>query len=255
MALSLVSVNIEGPKHLEKVSAFLQKQKPDVVCLQELLEPDIPRFEDMLGIPCSYAPMLQVPENDRLSNGGKSAMMGIGFFSRTPVRGVRTHYYHRGPHETEIFNDWSVETKRSTQSCVFLVGDIEHEEAQFRIGTTHFTWTPDGQADDYQREDIDKLLEILTKESPLVFCGDFNAPRGGEIFSRLASTYKDNIPASYATSLDISIHRNGKIDAERLSRYMVEGLFSTPEYQVKNAKLSFGVSDHAAITADIERVG
>jgi hypothetical protein len=35
---------------------------------------------------------------------------------------------------------------------------------------------------------------------------------------------------------------------------MVDGVFSTPEYSVSNVSLNFGVSDHAAIVADIVKI-
>ncbi len=90
-------------------------------------------------------------------------------------------------------------------------------------------------------------MGLLDAEEGFVLCGDFNAPRGGEIFSELAARYRDNIPAQYTTSIDASLHRAGDL------QLMVDGIFTTPEYQASSVLLHSGVSDHYAVTADITK--
>jgi endonuclease/exonuclease/phosphatase family metal-dependent hydrolase len=123
--------------------------------------------------------------------------------------------------------------------------EIEKEGETFRVATTHFTWTPDGSADDYQRADVKKLLAILGGMGEFVLTGDFNAPRGGEIFGTLAEKYKDNVPSHYTTSIDGALHRAGPLEL------MVDGIFSTPGYAVSDVELVAGVSDHKAIVATV----
>ncbi|MEK9160464.1 MAG: endonuclease/exonuclease/phosphatase family protein [Patescibacteria group bacterium] len=254
MALSLVSVNIEGGLHLEKVRTFISEQQPDVLCVQELLKSDISLFEELMGGECFYAPMMMLPAGNRIAPGGEAVEIGVGIITRLPRPREILHYYHRAPEEMPLFINGTPEEKHRTQHCVLAVTEVMYEGATYRIGTTHFTWTPRGDADDYQRTDIRALLSLLKKESPLIVCGDFNAPRGGEIFSLLAGAYTDNIPSHYKTSLDISIHRAGEEDGENLSTLMVDGLFTSPGYEAKGVALMFGVSDHAAIVATIEKV-
>ena len=79
--------------------------------------------------------------------------------------------------------------------------------------------------------------------SRLVLCGDFNAPRGGEIFTRLATQSRDNVPSHYVTSIDPKLHRAGPL------QLMVDGLFSTDGYRLSEVVLHNGVSDHCTITA------
>jgi|GEM_PF-5115909 hypothetical protein len=40
---------------------------------------------------------------------------------------------------------------------------------------------------------------------------------------------------------------------ELMDKKMVDGVFSTPEYEVSNVQLHSGVSDHLAITGDISK--
>ena len=48
--LKLVSTNIEGNRHLDKILPFLQKSKADVICLQEVYLPDFLMLKKMLGM-------------------------------------------------------------------------------------------------------------------------------------------------------------------------------------------------------------
>lgn len=92
------------------------------------------------------------------------------------------------------------------------------------------------------------MIELLG-ERPLVLCGDFNAPRGGPIFSQFAERWRDCIPQHIATSIDPDLHRAGAL------QLMVDGLFTTADFAVSNVRMHCGVSDHKAITADIEPAG
>jgi endonuclease/exonuclease/phosphatase family metal-dependent hydrolase len=243
-SLKLISLNIERSKHLDRIIPFLREQKADVVCLQELLERDIPRLEEIIG-PCrvygigGYHPA-DAPEIGDLVG-------GHGIFTALPIGATGVAYYAG-----------SLERARSRQSNAVLDDiavtscDIEKDEAVFRVATTHFTWTPDGSASDKQRRDMKELLRVLGGMGQFVLTGDFNAPRfrngqPGEIFGKLAETYKDNIPPEYTTSIDGTLHRAGQLP------YMVDGLFSTSGYTVSDVTLVDGLSDHMAVVATISK--
>jgi endonuclease/exonuclease/phosphatase family metal-dependent hydrolase len=247
MALRIVSVNIERSKHLDLVEAFLDKQQPDVVCMQELIESDCARIATAFGASWhSFAPM------SRLVAENPGVRYGLGLFSRVPVAESGVAYYvHKTddlpethPYDSATFNN---------EHRMVLWCDAQKDGETFRLATTHFTWTPRGNADDEQRRAAAALLAQLEGFGEFVLCGDFNAPRiyegkPGEIFSLFAEKYADNIPLEYETSIDGSIHRAGPLP------YMVDGVFSTPGYQVSDAALHTGVSDHCAITAMVARI-
>ena len=249
-SLKLVSLNIERSKHLELVIPFLEKEAPEVVCLQELAQKDIPLFEEALGAECLFAPMANHGSGeDEVAPG----VVGIGMFSKLPIAQQEVKYYW-GTGSCEVPYDFSSAVgKHATESYVVAYQDVEKNGEQFKIATTHFTWTPDGKADDFQREDMRSLLRVLEGLKEFTLCGDFNAPRGGEIFGELSKRYTDNIPHEYKTSLTLSLHRAGKTEPQRLGSYMVDGLFTTPTYTASEVRLQFGISDHAAIIAEISK--
>lgn len=124
--------------------------------------------------------------------------------------------------------------------------DFEKDGNIFRIGTTHFTWTADGQADEAQRRDLKNLFKILDATGDIAFAGDFNAPRGLEIFSALSERFKDNIPQHYDTSIEGNPRRNSL-------KLMVDGLFTTSLYEAYDVEMISGVSDHYAIKARLRK--
>ena len=246
--MKLVSVNIERAKHLERVIPFIEAEAPDVLCLQEVLEEDLPRFTRVLGGRAAFASMTMLP--------GMSTPTGIAIVSRHPFEHEIT-YYRGEAGAVPRFDDTNAETKYGTEHAMLMSADIVTDRS-YRIATTHFTWTPDGRPDDHQRRDLAVLMPILESKGELAFCADFNAPRGGEIFSALAARWRDNIPSGYDWSLDLSLHRIGermKDEAQKAGHrgFMVDGLFTTPSYVASDVKLVPGVSDHMAIVATISR--
>jgi len=241
--LSFVSLNIEKDKHFDTVIPFLEQKRAGVVCIQELLEEDIPRIEAVCGSGL-FVPMARF----EMSRGTLAS--GIGIFSHLPLIDAFSKQYAGFEGDLPLFNKDNQET---TEQFFAVVASVEKDGSIFRIATTHFPWTPNGESSDFQRVALKGLFGVLSDESELVLCGDFNAPRGGEIFSALAAQYTDNIPLQYVTSLDPNLHRAGKECLYEIEFLMVDGLFSTPQYNVSEVALHRGISDHCAVTATIQK--
>lgn len=252
--LKLISLNIELDRHLDTVLPFLQEERADVICLQEVRERNLAVLEKGLHMKGFFVPTC-IPDVERVVDKGatgegklvvseelvKKGPEGIALFTGIPVHSTHTDYYHKMSEEVPR---WSVGHNRVLFSAI-----VEKGGKNYTVGTTHFTWTPDGEKSPEQERDMEKLLEILARFPDIVFCGDFNAPRGREMWAKLAERYKDNIPAEYRSSLDPTLHRVGHFER------MVDGLFSTPEYRVFDVRFVEGVSDHKAVVGCIERIG
>lgn len=240
--MKLVSLNIERAKHLDRILAFLQKERPDVACLQEVFQPDLADFAQRLGLGYVFAPMVLMgraqPEEPPF------VPFGIGMLSRFPIKNVQRRYYdgEETVASKAIFNGIP-----DAYAHPLLSARFQTDGEQLTLATTHFSWTPDGKPNDTQRKHLQALLKLLEGFDDFVLCGDFNTPRGGEIFTELAKRYKDNIPPHYQTSIDGSLHRAGPL------QLMIDGLFSTPHYEVSNVRLQDGVSDHCAILATVRK--
>ena len=240
-SIKLISLNIERSKHLGTVLSFLEKQQPDVFCVQEVVENDIARFVAVLGgAEYIFAPTLRYMETQ------DNPLVGEAVFSRLRVVRKDAHYYVGGADTIPEFRrSEMMATGIAPMNCALATMTVEKEGSLFTIGTTHFSWSPDGTATLEQRINMKKLLGTLSMYQAIVFTGDFNAPRGREIFSMLAEKYTDNVPARYTTSIDGALHRAGPLD------FMVDGLFSTPGYTVADVEMVCGLSDHCALVATI----
>ncbi|MDO8522322.1 MAG: endonuclease/exonuclease/phosphatase family protein [bacterium] len=246
-SLKLVCLNIEKNRHFERVIPFLLEQMPDVFCVQEIYESSVTTIAKVLmATEYVYVPMTGRPTES------PPEIQGIAIFSRLPIRGSKTHYYVGTPESVPESNDHDPLTWNANNRMV-IVCEIEKEEEIFRICTTHFTWSERGTRTDKQMHDMDELLKVLGSLGEFVLCGDFNVSRGRTLFGMLARRYKDNVPLHYKTSLDLELHRAAKLRRHEIENKMVDGIFSTPEYEVSNVEMISGVSDHRALVATVSR--
>jgi endonuclease/exonuclease/phosphatase family metal-dependent hydrolase len=237
--LALACINIERSKHLSGVATFLRGHAPDVTCLQEVVADDV----DWLGEQAGYPHRFFIPMCRFLEPSG-ARPTGIAILSRQAFGARQDIRYAGGGSGQDVLDRSSEEARFRTNRYSVAAVDIAFNGLGFTIATTHFPWSDHARTLDFQRSACDRLLDLLNNRS-LVLCGDFNAPRGQEIFSRLAARWTDHIPRGYATSLDPVLHRAGSF------QLMVDGVFSTPDYDVSGVTLHQGVSDHCAITAHI----
>lgn len=242
MPLTLASLNIDGNKHFDKFIPFFKKADPDVICLQEVFSQDLLLLRKELGMEVIFAPMTMRPyiTDDPTS----LAIMGVAICSKLPLDSVEPIYYFGNSEMVPLYR-YHDET-RQHRPLLFATATKENE--RFVIATTHFMVTDEAKPTDYQRRDLASVLKITESIPEIIMCGDFNAPRGDEIFDALAKRFTDNIPVEYTTSIDGTIHRKGPLP------YMVDGLFTSPQYRARNVKLNSGISDHMGITAVIEKM-
>lgn len=236
--IRLVSLNVERSNHLDRFIPFLASRSPDVVCLQEVVERDIPRIQSETGLAhVHFAPMALHPVDHQI--------YGVGILARHAFEATDSHPYAGGGSGTDHFDRSSDESKYATCRFLAVRAMLGGPGRGITIATTHFPWTPDGSPRPFQVAAVERLTGLL--EGPLVLTGDFNAPRGGPIFSKLAKVWNDQIPATAKTSIDPQLHRAGPL------QLMVDGLFTTAEFRADDVSLHTGLSDHQGISARISR--
>lgn len=241
--LKIISLNIERNNHYGRFLPFLKKEAPVIVCLQEVLDHDVERFDKELGIKGFFVPTVVANKGPGAAALAKQYIKsGQGIWTSLPLENSGAIHYCGCEASARV----TLESKHFHRILVW---------ARLRVGgkpltvlTTHFTWTPDGQPSGEQRQDMERFLEVLKAFPEFVLSGDFNAPRGGEIWKKLAAVYTDNIPPQYKSSLDPDLHRKKGLV------YMVDGLFTTPHVRASNTRLVGGVSDHMAIVSEVEPV-
>lgn len=247
--LKIVSVNIEGNNHWDTLLPFLEREQPDVVCVQEI-------FKDQLALLQTY-PNQHYSENTQRpywgDAGGALRSFGTAIVSRHTLHNQRDLFYWKPSTTVPTFVSGTPDEKHETHWYGCAAAEIEIEGARFKILTTQFTWTSDGMPDAHQRADLAKLLDILHTEGEYVLCGDFNIPRvQNPLYKELTSIHTDHIPVEYTCSLDPLYHRTHNTPAwDAVQHYMVDYLLTTPAYTATNVRLESGVSDHKAIVATL----
>ncbi len=242
-ALKMISLNIEFDRHFDLILPFLKKQKPDVILLQEVLDKDLTFLEKELAMKSEFVPLAY-----RQQDNGQYEL-GLATFTSLAVQKVNTlqfensHYYKGQAHNLPILRPGIAEI----MPRALLITRLMKEENDFCFVNTHFTWSPDGKPSAYQFQDLEVMLDYLQTIESFVLCGDFNAPRGTKIFDTIASYYKDNVPKHITTTIDKNLHKAGDLNL------MVDGLFTTPDYQALFVEVVDGVSDHCAIMAVIRK--
>jgi endonuclease/exonuclease/phosphatase family metal-dependent hydrolase len=232
------------------VLPFLKREKPDIVALQEVMEADIPQFERALGaesvfIKNSNSWDLFRGNPPKLVESIKGAF-GVAVFSRHPILTTDIFMYAEHDEFLELQFQKAGFDKGSIQRGLITIV-IRVEGQIYSFATTHFNWTPDGSTSDEQIVCMKKLLQHVQELGPCVMAGDFNAPRGKEVFSMITTIMKDNIPPETTTTLDQEIH------GVKGLQFVVDGMFSQPPYIVSNVRVVSGVSDHCALVGEVTR--
>jgi exonuclease III len=239
MNLKIITLNIEGRKHLDKVIPFLKKEKPDVICLQEVFKKDLNLFKKELNIKGKFFPMSDRSKINKHYN-QFFGVWGIIILTNLKNTGFKKFYYVGKGNTPQFKNNFS-------DDRVLGYVKVTKNLKVYNIGTTHFYFTPDGQADQEQRKATKKLLTYLKKYNDFILLGDFNAPRGREIYSEFNKYFKDNLSKNVTSTIDKKYHK------VKTLKLVVDTIFSKGNYKVKKVYLKDGLSDHKAIIAVVEK--
>ncbi len=242
-SVNILQLNIERDTHLALVENLLRDRTPDIVTMQEVFSDDVTRLESCGDYASAFVSLMTDfrPESGAVKKEGLLIMWNKRF--SLEKKEVNLYYSDPRAHEVPTGMRSSNERERALLTVVLTEG-----EKTYRVSTTHFTRTPDARVDDLQRAHFRIMSGLLSRYDDahgVILTGDFNTPRGDELYDTLAATYCDNIPPEVATTLDQRLHRvNGLM-------YVVDGLFTTPNYSVSDVEVIDGVSDHKAIVAKI----
>lgn len=232
--MKIVSLNIERHKHFDLVTSFLAREDAEVACLMEACESDV---DTLAG--SSYPYKIFAPNDVTFEKEGHGKT-GVLVLAKKPIEASEIFYCHE---DDRAYLDKPGMGTHAPALILAKIGD-------YQIGAVHFTWTENASIDERQRKHVAILLEYLSTKGELMLCGDFNIPRGNEMYRKLASVYHDNIPSEVETTLDPKLHRANFEVAGRL-KYIVDYVWTTPKYRVSNLKVESGVSDHCGLVFEL----
>ncbi len=241
--LKIFSLNCEADNHLDVIIPFVKNLNPDVICFQEVFEKDLEMLKQAFDMDGIFAPNATITTPNRYGL-GPFGRWGITILTNLPIEDANYAYYKgSGDHIPEMIDGKPNSINRSLATM-----HVDKDGLIYVIATTHFTWSPDGETTEEQRHDFSQLLKLLDKTPEVILMGDFNAPRGKEIFSELSKRYVDNVPRDVTSSLDPNLHR---VQGKDL---VVDGLFTSPAYRAEDIRVVTGISDHKGITAQVVKL-
>lgn len=254
MSLKLITLNVQKNFHWQKIVPFIERESPDVLCLQELFECDMEKIE-ALGYTGHFG-FISTQLYDQQDR-GSGRPEGVALFSKLPIVSGDAYAYYQSPHpeRPQVWRD--AEQKRQTTDGRVVVATIEKDGVDYTIATTHFTWAPFSGTSEYQHKDMTNLIAYLSRYPALIIAGDFNIPRGqNEQYDRLIERFTDWVPREIQGTIDLDFHMAGKDpkEAPLLATYMVDYLFSTHQYKIENVRTKNGVSDHYALICEVSRI-
>jgi exonuclease III len=243
--IKIISCNIEGDRHLnERLLPFFKAEQPDVLCLQEVFEDDLYLLQQATGLQnCVFCPEAIVNQkNIHLPVRGS---WGIAILAREIIKQQADYYVGSEQTVPEFF----VNQNPNSMNRMLLSAQVRFKQQLFQVMTTHFTWSGQGAVTEEQRKDYAVLKNNLNKFQEVIFCGDLNTPRGGDIFDDLAKKYTDNIPLNIDTTIDKNLHKSGKD-----LHLVVDAFFTSAHYLAHHVRVVPNTSDHMAVVGEIERV-
>lgn len=245
--MKVISLNIECNKHYEAIFSLVKKENPELLCFQEVLETDLEYIKEQVKMDAVFIAHGYTCSEDEHYKKLRGKRFGVAIFSKTIISSGYSFYWGDESCVQVPFEEY-LTRREELRSYPLLYADVLSESGEvFRTATTHFPVTIQGESTPHQLEILTPFFKKIDALGECFFCGDFNAPRGNETFTRLAQKYKDSIPEKYTTSLDQNLHRVQGL------QFMVDGLFTTPSYGASEVSLIDGVSDHMAIIATMNK--
>jgi exonuclease III len=165
MPLKLLTLNIEEDKHFDLILPYLQAEKFDVICLQEIFEKDVTVLAEAAQAKALFSPLSHL-------NGH---IWGVAMLIRQelPIHNTIQKLYKGNPEELPTFTH----DNPNIVNRGIISTQIEKNNLQYRVTTTHFTWADGGGTNPDQTRDFASLENLLDEVGETILCGDFDAPR------------------------------------------------------------------------------
>lgn len=251
MRLKIIQINIWKASLLDDLVTFLNKERPDVITMQEVAsgseslhsDPSLDvflRLKESLGMQGVLAP--------RLFADAKS-YWGNAVFTRHSIVSQNIFWLRRSEGflpKTEEF-----QTKR-VHCCNVLDATVRIESQDIHVLSVHGAWTKE-PIDTPEKIRQAKLLARYIKDlgdAPFLLGGDFNMPRDTKVISLIEAQAKNALVGSTVTrTTHPTIHKTAKAIPEGL---LIDFIFTSPHFSVLHIDApEVAISDHLPVRAEL----
>ena len=208
MKLKVITLNVWLFRFFDKIVDFLEKEKPDIVLLQEATSGTDQIFDR--GLTNGVERLREVfPEYESVFHPIRTYQydnfkmwMGCMILSRYPILSTNAHYYYEQL-ETVTNNNYN----NTNFPGLLLTAKLNGIDLQ--VHTTHFLWSMHPDITDRQRGAVKNLLGLLEKNNRCIIGGDFNITDDSEIYKTLSRSLISDRPTDVKRTLHPEIHPIG----------------------------------------------
>lgn len=209
--MKLVTYNIFHGRYWDKAADFLQEEKAEIVCLQEVgrksinFQPsEVDMIEDVakkLNYVYSYSHMFYG------DSGTGTYEMGVVILSKFRILETIEFKYERA--STDEILEANVKDRYNLPRKLLGV-KLDLVGRELWVFTTHFTITPNALPTDQQIKEAIKVKAFLADYDEFVLCGDMNAAYRTETY-RILSEGMVDVSLGEEPTLHQTLHRVGHL--------------------------------------------
>lgn len=243
MQLKIIQWNIWLEEDIRNIIRFLKKEKPDIVCVQELTTNYI-----NAAAPKRLARALKMfhyfKAAQRIEFEGSKFPIGNGIFSRFPLK-KRFFSYIQNPASEK--HDYAM------QKRVYIEAVVPINGKELTIGTTHMSYTHRFVVTEKKKKEVEKLVSIIkSKKNNFIFTGDMNSGPYSYGVKRV-SQYLKNCGPSFDKKTWTTVPFDYEDFVTKELNWRLDYIFATKDIRVLSSKiLKSDYSDHLPILTKID---
>ncbi|MDZ4228580.1 MAG: endonuclease/exonuclease/phosphatase family protein [Candidatus Levybacteria bacterium] len=255
MKIKLITLNLfQGGLYFKNIKNFLEKEKPDILCLQEVFDShDKSAKENLRSIdilkrllPSYYYHF--APELLSVNN-GIEAPLGNAIFSKFLITKTNTIFYDipYGKYNAYLKNDNKYDPSMEPKNLEYVQVDLG--KASINIFNTHGIWGQHGN-DTKRRLQMGQVIinQIKGKEN-VILAGDFNLFPNTQTVKNIEKHLKNVFANELKTTFNIKL----KLQPGNYGRAVVDMIFLSKNIRIlKKYCPDVNVSDHFPLICNIE---
>lgn len=240
--LSILQWNIWYLEDIHNIADFLNINKADVICLQELtINSD---KQDRIHTPNYIAERLGYHVYfQEITFADNEMMLANAVFSKYPITKTRTVWVN----EEQGSGNYDDENRAYVEAVINIDGD------ELTIGTVHMSYTHKFELSKRKLTETKKLVEAINvNKERFVLTGDFNATPGSEVVSNIENILTNCGPAYDEKTWTTKPFSYNGFSADTLD-WRLDYIFATNDIKVSKAQvLETEYSDHLPILVEME---
>ncbi len=256
MRLKLVSLNTwNGGKLWEPMLAFLKKENPDILALQEVqytYDPFItePRFKtlDLLSPKLSLPHRMFAPAYSGIdAEMPLRAERGNGVLSRmTLIKAEHWFFTEAGYGMTG--KDGEGDPSKYPRNLQYVL--IQINDKKLHVFNTQGIWGTDNKDTPERLTMASFILEKIGDKQPAILCGDFNIDAGSQTIKNIGAKLKDVFAGDKRTT---SFNLKQKAKGTHYNTSVVDFVFTTPDIKILEHRIpQVDVSDHMPLVVEFD---